>query len=120
MVRVTRGKSNLKRRKKCLKLAKGYVGSNSRLSVFAAEQIRQSFNYAYIGRRKKKRQFRRLWIVRINAASRSRENIYSRILGCLRSSNILLNRKMLAFFAYQDLSLFNLLERQSRKSDLYN
>lgn len=119
MVRVTRGNIAAKRRKKYLKLAKGYVGSNSRLSTMAGEQVVQSFNFAYIGRRLKKRNFRRLWIYRINAATRARKNVYSIFMGCLRNLDIFLNRKILAFLAFNDLSTFNVIERQSRKSALF-
>lgn len=120
MVRVKRGNVAAKRRKKYLKLAKGYVGSNSRLSTLAGEQVVQSLNYAYIGRRLKKRNFRRIWIYRINAASRIRENSYSRVIGSLRDLNILLDRKMLAFLAFNDLASFNLIERESRNSKIFN
>jgi large subunit ribosomal protein L20 len=114
MVRVKRGNVAAKRRKKYLKLAKGYVGSNSRLSTLAGEQVIQSFQYAYVGRRLKKRNFRRIWIYRINAAVRARATIYSKFIGSLRELNILLNRKVLASLAFNDLSVFNLIERQSR------
>jgi large subunit ribosomal protein L20 len=114
MVRTKRGNVAAKRRKKYLKLAKGYVGSNSRLSTMAGEQVVQSLNFAYIGRRLKKRNFRRIWIYRINAASRARQNVYSRLIGSLRKTDILLDRKVLAFLAFSDLSSFNLIERQSR------
>lgn len=116
MVRVKRGNVAAKRRKKYLHLAKGYVGANSRLSTLAAEQVVQSLNFAYIGRRLKKRNFRRIWIYRINAASRVRQNIYSKFMGSLRKINILLDRKILAFLAFSDLSSFNVIERESRKS----
>ena len=116
MVRVKRGNVAAKRRKKYLNLAKGYVGANSRLSTLAAEQVVQSLNFAYIGRRLKKRNFRRIWIYRINAASRVRQNIYSKFMGSLRKINILLDRKILAFLAFSDLSSFNVIERESRKS----
>lgn len=119
MVRVKRGNVAAKRRKKYLKLAKGYVGSNSRLSTMAGEQVIQSLNFAYIGRRLKKRNFRRIWIYRINAASRARKNIYSKFIGSIRNLNIFLNRKMLALLAFNDLPSFNLLERESRKSIIY-
>ena len=119
MVRIKRGNVAAKRRKKYLKLAKGYVGSNSRLSTMAGEQVVQSLNFAYIGRKLKKRNFRRLWIYRINAASRARENIYSKLIGCLRNINIFLNRKILASLAFTDLSVFNLIERQSRTSTIF-
>lgn len=114
MVRVKRGNVARKRRQKYLKLAKGYVGANSRLSTFAGEQVVQSLNFAYIGRRLKKRNFRRVWIYRINAASRARKNVYSRLLGSLRKIDIFLDRKILSFLAFSDLSSFNLLERKSR------
>lgn len=119
MVRTTRGNVAAKRRKKYLKLAKGYVGSNSRLSTMIGEQVVQSLNFAYIGRRLKKRNFRRIWIYRINAAVRARENIYSLFIGCLRHINVFLDRKMLAFIAFSDLPVFNLIERQSRKSAIF-
>ena len=111
MVRVTRGNIAAKRRKKYIKLAKGYVGSNSRLSTFAGEQVVQSLNFAYIGRRLKKRNFRRIWIYRINAASRIQKNSYSKLIGSLRNKNILLDRKSLASLAFNDLVSFNLIER---------
>jgi len=111
MVRIKRGNIAQKRRKKYLKLAKGYRGSNSRLSTYASEQIIQSLNFAYISRRLKKRFFRKLWIYRINAAARIRNNNYSHFIGNLRTSNIFLNKKILAFLAYNDLGCFNLLER---------
>ena len=120
MVRTRRGNVAAKRRKKYLKLAKGYVGSNSRLSTMAQEQVVQSLNYAYIGRRLRKRDFRRLWIYRINAATRSRNNIYSTFIGCLRNLSIFLDRKVLSFLAFTDLPSFNLIERQSRHSRLFS
>ena len=73
MVRVKRGNVAAKRRKKYLNLAKGFVGSQSRLSTLAAEQVVQSLNFAYISRRLKKRNFRRIWIYRINVATRARK-----------------------------------------------
>lgn len=111
MVRVKRGNVAAKRRKKYLKLAKGYVGANSRLSTLASEQIVQSLNFAYIGRKLKKRQFRRIWIYRINAATRARKTSYSKFIGSLRKENILLDRKTLAFLAFNDLAVFNGIER---------
>jgi large subunit ribosomal protein L20 len=115
MVRVKRGNVASKSRKKYLKLAKGYVGSNSRLSSLAAEQVVQSLNFAYIGRRLKKRNFRKIWIYRINAATRAKENTYSNFMGCLRKINVFLNRKILANLAFMDLASFNAVERESKK-----
>ena len=119
MVRVKRGNVAAKRRKKILNLAKGFVGSNSRLSTMAGEQIVQSLNFAYIGRRLKKRNFRRIWIYRINAATRARKNVYSKFIGSLRNINIFLDRKILSTLAFTDLSAFNVIERESRKSTIY-
>ena len=115
MVRVKRGNVAAKRRKKYLKLAKGYGGAHSRLSTFAGEQVVQSLNFAYIGRKLKKRSFRRIWIYRINAATRARDNAYSRFIGSLRKINVFLDRKALAFLAFTDLSTFNVIERESSK-----
>jgi large subunit ribosomal protein L20 len=109
MVRITRGYVAAQRRKKNLNLAKGYRGSNSRLSTMAEEQIIQSYNFAYIGRRLKKRTFHRLWISRINAAARQQNSNYSSFIGALRVHNIFLNSKVLAYFAVKDIDVFNLL-----------
>ena len=94
MVRVKRGNIAVKRRKVYKNLAKGYAGAHSALSTMASEQIIQSLNFAYIGRRLKKRTFRRIWIYRINVASRARMNTYSIFFGDLRNSNIFLNNSV--------------------------
>ena len=119
MVRINRGNVAAQRRKGYLSLARGFVGANSRLATMAGEQVKQSLNFAYIGRRLKKRDFRRFWIYRINAASRARLNIYSVLIGCLRNIEIFLDRKVLALIAFYDLSSFNLIERKSRLSSLF-
>jgi large subunit ribosomal protein L20 len=106
MVRIKRGNIAAKRRKKYIKLAKGYIGSNSKLSTFAGEQIIQSLNFSYIGRKLKKRNFRKNWIYRINAATHINGNNYSKYLGILRSKNILINRKMLSFLAFNNFEIF--------------
>lgn len=106
MVRVKRGNVASKRRKKYIKLAKGYVGSNSKLSTFAGEQLVQSFNFSYIGRKLKKRTFRINWIYRINAASHINGGNYSNCMGYLRSENILIDRKMLSFLIFNDFPTF--------------
>jgi len=116
MVRTKRGNVAAKRRKKYLNLAKGYVGSNSRLSTMIAEQVVQSLNFAYIGRKLKKRNFRRIWIYRINAASRMRKNIYSKFIGNLREIDVFLDRKVLSLLAFTDLPSFNVIERESNKA----
>ena len=102
MVRTRRGNVAAKRRKKNLKLAKGFVGAHSKLATFAGEQVVQSLNFAYVGRRLKKRNFRRIWIYRINAASRARKNIYSQFMGCLRNLDIFLDRKSLSTIAFTE------------------
>lgn len=106
MVRIKRGNIAVKRRKKYIKLAKSYVGSNSRLSTFATEQVIQSFNFAYISRKLKKRNFRKNWIYIINATARNMGNNYSRFMGYLRSNLILINRKMLSFLALENSSIY--------------
>jgi large subunit ribosomal protein L20 len=110
MIRIKRGNVANKRRKKMLKLAKGFVGSNSKLSTFAGEQIIQSFYFSYIGRKLKKRNFRSIWISRINAACRLNDSIYSIFLGKLKKLNIFINKKILALLSYNDLSTFNYLQ----------
>jgi large subunit ribosomal protein L20 len=114
MIRTTRGNVASKRRKKYLKLAKGYVGSNSRLSTYAGEQVVQSFNFAYKGRKLKKRIFRDIWIYRINSCLKLKENNYSKFIGSLKRLDILLNKKMLSLIAFNDISLFNFIESKSK------
>lgn len=109
MVRTKRGNVANKRRKNFFKLAKGYTGSNSRLSTMISEQVIQSLNFAYISRKLKKRNFRRIWIYRINALARANNLNYSTFFGNLRKANIFLNRKILAFLAFQDTPIFTLL-----------
>ncbi len=119
MIRVKRGNIAAKRRHKYLKLARGYVGTHSRLSIMATEQVIQSLNYAYIGRRLKKRYFRKLWISRINSAVRARNDIYSRFIGSLRTLNIFVNRKLLSILCFNNLYAFNALHRITKESTLY-
>jgi large subunit ribosomal protein L20 len=111
MVRVKRGNVAAKRRKKYLKLADGYRGGNSRLSSLATEQVIQSLNFAYIGRKLKKRNYRTIWIGRINAALRLKKMSYSTFIGSLKKADILLNRKVLSYLAFSDLSVLNLIQR---------
>ena len=108
MVRIKRGNVARKRRKKILKLAKGFQGSHSKLFRVANQQVMKAQRYSYIGRKQKKRQFRRLWITRINAASRQHYDLnYSNLMGRLKQNNIGLNRKMLAQLAVLDPLTFN-------------
>lgn len=102
MARVKRGNVARKRRKKILKLAKGFRGSHSKLFRTANQQVMKALRYAYRDRRRRKRDFRRLWIIRINAAARLHGLSYSRLMGQLKKANIELNRKMLAQMAVLD------------------
>ncbi|NEP62411.1 MAG: 50S ribosomal protein L20 [Symploca sp. SIO2G7] len=106
MARVKRGNVARKRRKKILKLAKGYRGAHSKLFRTANQQVMKALRYAYRDRRNKKRDFRRLWITRINAAARLNGTTYSRLIGDLRTANIQINRKMLAQMAVLDPDTF--------------
>lgn len=99
MPRVKGGTVTRKRRKKVLKLAKGYFGSKHTLYKVANQQVMKSGNYAFRDRRQKKRDFRKLWITRINAAARMNGLSYSRLMHGLKLSGIEVNRKMLADLA---------------------
>jgi large subunit ribosomal protein L20 len=107
MTRVKRGNVARKRRKKILKLAKGFRGSHSKLFRTANQQVMKALRNAYRDRRKKKRDFRRLWIVRINAAARLQGISYSVLTGKLKKADIEINRKMLAQLAVLDPDAFN-------------
>ena len=107
MVRVKRGNVARKRRNKILKLAKGFRGTHSKLFRMANQQVMKALRYSYVGRKCRKRQFRSLWIVRINAAVRQSGTNYSSFMSFLKRYNIGLNRKMLAQLAVLDFSSFN-------------
>jgi large subunit ribosomal protein L20 len=102
MARVKRGNVARKRRNKILKLAKGFRGSHSRLFRVANQQVMKALRNAYRDRRNKKRDFRRLWIARINAAARMHGISYSQLIGKLKRADIQINRKMLAQLAVLD------------------
>ncbi|QWB99321.1 50S ribosomal protein L20 [Mycoplasmatota bacterium] len=104
------------RRKKTLKLAKGYFGSKHLLYKTAKEQVMHSFKYAYRDRRRKKRDFRKLWITRINAAARMNDLSYSRLINGLKKANVEVNRKMLADLAVNDMQGFTDLCKQAKKA----
>lgn len=106
MTRVKRGNVARKRRKKILKLAKGFRGSHSTLFRTANQQVMKALRSAYRDRKKRKRDFRRLWITRINAASRQHGLSYSQLMGNLKKANIQINRKMLAQMAVIDPTSF--------------
>ncbi|WP_018921686.1 50S ribosomal protein L20 [Salsuginibacillus kocurii] len=106
MPRVKGGFTARRRRKKVLKLAKGYHGSKHRLFRTAQDQVRKSLEYAYRDRRQRKRDFRKLWITRINAAARMNGLSYSRLMHGLKQADIHMNRKMLADLAVNDEKAF--------------
>lgn len=106
MARVKSGVTARKRHKKILKLAKGYFGSKSKLYRPANEQVIKSLSYAYRDRKAKKRDFRKLWIARINAAARVNGMSYSRLINGLKLAGVEVNRKMLAELAVSDEKAF--------------
>ncbi len=106
MPRVKRGTKARKRRKKVLKLAKGFIGSRSKLYRPANQAVMKALSYAYRDRRNKKRNFRRLWITRINAAARKDGLSYSRFINGLKQADIEIDRKMLADLAVNDENAF--------------
>jgi large subunit ribosomal protein L20 len=107
MPRVKRGTKARRRRKKVLKLAKGYFGAKSKLFRPANQAVMKSLHYAYRDRRARKRDFRRLWITRINAAARKDGLSYSRFINGLKQANIDIDRKMLADMAVRDENTFS-------------
>ena len=107
MARVKRAVNAKKRHKKVLKQAKGYFGAKSKLFRTANQAVMKSLNYAYIGRKQRKRDFRKLWIARINAATRLNGMSYSKFINGLKKANIDINRKMLAEMAIHDAEGFS-------------
>lgn len=116
MARVKGAMMTRKRRKKTLKLAKGYFGSKSRLFKTAKEAVMKSGQYAYIGRKQKKRDFRRLWITRISAAAKLNGMNYSTFMNGLKKAGIEINRKMLADMAVNDAAGFTALTAQAKSA----
>lgn len=115
-MRIKRSVNALKKRRKTLKLAKGYRGTKSNLYRVAREQVMKSGQYAYVGRRLKKRDFRKLWIARINAAARQNDITYSRLMDGLKKANININRKMLSEMAINDAAAFTALVEVAKKN----
>jgi large subunit ribosomal protein L20 len=101
-MRIKRGFKARRRRQKVLKLAKGYRGGHSKLFRTAADTVDKALNYAYRDRKQRKRQFRRLWIARINAAARMNDLSYSRFISGLKKADVNLDRKVLADLAISD------------------
>ena len=116
MARIKGALMTRKRRNKVLKLAKGYYGSKSRLFKTAKQAVMKSGNYAYIGRKQKKREFRRLWIARINAAVRQEGLSYSRFIEGLTKAGVLINRKALSNMAIEDPVAFKAVVETAKKA----
>ena len=116
MPRVKGGVVSRKRRKRVLKLAKGYFGSKHTLYKTANEQVMKSLQYAYRDRRQKKRDFRKLWITRINAAARMSGLSYSKLMHGLKLAGIEVNRKMLADLAVSDAAAFATLANTAKEA----
>jgi len=114
MPRVKGGTVTRRRRKRVLKLAKGYYGSKRTLFKTAKQQVIKSGQYAYRDRRQRKRDFRKLWITRINAAARSNDISYSKLMNGLKLAGIDINRKMLADLAVNDEKAFTQLTDQAK------
>ena len=113
-MRIKRAVNAVKKRRKIFKLAKGYYGNKSKSYRIAREAVMKSLNYAYIGRRLRKRDFRRLWITRINAAARTNGISYSKLMHGLNAAGINLNRKVLAELAISDAAAFTALTEKAK------
>lgn len=107
MARVKRAVNALKKRRKILRLAKGYFGAKSKQYRTANQAVMKSLQYAYVGRKLRKRDFRTLWIARINAAARINGLSYSRFINGLKLAGIQINRKILSDLAVNDMNAFN-------------
>ncbi len=114
MPRATNSPASRKRRKKVLKYARGYFGSKSKLYRYAKEAVQHAWQYAYAARRKKKGDFRGLWIVRLNAACRNNGISYSRFMEGLKAANIGLDRKVLSDIAIRDEVAFTALVQKAQ------
>ena len=116
MPRVKRGSKRRERRQKILGLAKGYFLTKGKLYRSAKESVDRAGNFAYVGRKRKKRDFRRLWIIRINAAARMHEISYSQLIAGLRRAGMAVDRKTLADIAATDQAAFEALVKTARTS----
>ena len=114
MARIKRAVNAQKKKRKLMKLAKGYFGAKSKQYRAASEQVRRSLRYAYIGRKQKKRDFRSLWIARINAAARMNGLSYSKLMNGLKIAGIDINRKMLSELAISDAAAFTALAEKAK------
>jgi large subunit ribosomal protein L20 len=116
MARVKRGVTARRRHKKVIKMAKGYYNARRKVFRVAKQAVTKALQYAYIGRKQKKRQFRSIWIVRINAAARMHGLSYSRFMNGLLKANITLDRKALADIAMNDPAAFGVIAEQAKRA----
>jgi len=116
VARIKRGVNAVKKRRKILKLAKGYYGGKSKQYRAATEAVMKSLKYAYVGRRLKKRDFRSLWITRINAGARQNGISYSRMMDGLKKAGVAVDRKVLADLAVNDAAAFAQLCEVAKKA----
>lgn len=116
-MRIKRGVNAVKKRRKIFKLSKGYFGSKSRSYRIAREAVMKSLMYAYVGRKRRKRDFRQLWIARINAAARLNGLSYSKFMHGLKVAGINLNRKVLADIAVNDAAAFTALAEKAKAAN---
>ena len=116
MARIKRAMMTRKRRKKVLKLAKGYFGAKSTHFKMAKQAVKKSGNYAFAGRKQRKRDFRKLWITRISAACKMNGINYSQFMNGLKKSGSTLNRKVLSEIAIHDAAAFTALVEQAKKA----
>ena len=113
-MRIKRGVNAVKKRRKIMKLSNGYVGAKSKLYRVARQAVMKSLSYAYVGRKHKKRDFRKLWIARINAACRLNGMSYSTFMHGLKLADVNLNRKVLADIAVNDAAAFTALTETAK------
>ena len=116
MARIKRAVNAVKKRRKIFKLSKGYFGAKSKQYRVANQAVMRSLRYAYVGRRLRKRDFRRLWIVRINAAARINGLSYSRMMDGLKKAGVDINRKVLADLAVSDAAAFAQLAQLAKEN----
>ena len=116
MARIKRAVNAVKKRRKIFKLAKGYYGAKSKLYRNASQQVMKSMAYAYVGRKLKKREYRKLWSARINAGARLCGMNYSRLINGLKVAGVDVNRKVLADLAVNDMNAFGQLAEIAKKA----
>ena len=116
MARIKRAVNAVKKRRKVFKLSKGYYGAKSKLYRAASQQVMKSMAYAYVGRKLKKREYRKLWIARINAGARICGTYYSTLIHGLKVAGVDVNRKVLADLAISDMNAFNQLVQVANKA----